>query len=202
MMESKENKEVAVADSAGNAKRTKILIAVLSALVVLAGVAITVLLMRDNTQVIIHEVPQEITREIHREVHQEIVTEGRGTVVTPENVEEILANRDRPVEDGHYRTIMNVDWIFPNSSEPSVNAFVENSTSNSRTVYFDLVLAETNELVYSSPFIPVGSRLEKFTLDAFVPAGVHSGIVTYHLVDDDYREITSVSVGVTLQIME
>ena len=105
------------------------------------------------------------------------------------------------MEDGYYETRMNVEWKFPNSKTESTNAYVENSPNNKRTVYFDLTLADTNELIYSSPFIPVGVRLEKFKLDAEVPAGEYTGIVTYHLVDDDYRELTTVSVSVTLRIL-
>jgi hypothetical protein len=125
---------------------------------------------------------------------------GRGVVATPDNVEELLEKANQPVEDGYYATRMNVDWVFPSSNEPSSNAYVENSPNNKRTVYFDLVLAGTDELIYSSPFIPVGAKLEKFALDTQVPKGEHKGIVTYHLVDDAYQELTTVSVGVTLRI--
>jgi hypothetical protein len=125
---------------------------------------------------------------------------GRGVVATPENIEELREEANRPVEDGYYETRMNVEWKFPSSDAPSTNAYVENSTNNKRTVYFDLILSDTKDLIYSSPFIPVGAKLEKFTLDAQVPAGEHKGIVTYHLVDDEYRELTTVSVSVTLLI--
>ncbi|MDR2133382.1 MAG: hypothetical protein LBP30_08625 [Clostridiales Family XIII bacterium] len=36
-------------------------------------------------------------------------TGGRGTVVTPENVDEIREKIEEPVQDGYYRTRMNVD---------------------------------------------------------------------------------------------
>jgi hypothetical protein len=125
---------------------------------------------------------------------------GRGVVATPENIEELRAKAEEPVQDGYYETRMNVDWKFPNARAESTNAYVENSTNNKRTVYFDLTLADTNELIYSSPFIPVGAKLEKFKLDVVLPAGEYAGIVTYHLVDDEYRDLTTVSVGVNLQI--
>ena len=126
---------------------------------------------------------------------------GRGTVVAPEYVDRIRDEFDIPVKDGAYRTRMSVDWQFPSSDEPSTNAYVENAPTNTRTVYFDLILTETNELIYSSPFIPVGARIENFTLDARIPAGQHSGTVVYHLVDDDHQEISTVSVAVTLNIL-
>jgi len=127
---------------------------------------------------------------------------GRGIVAVKENVEELREKAKKPVEDGYYETRMNVEWKFPSSSEPSTNAYVENSTNNKRTVYFDLTLSDTNQLIYSSPFIPVGAKLEKFALDTRLPAGEYAGIVTYHLVDDDFQELTTVSVAVKLNIKE
>ena len=127
---------------------------------------------------------------------------GRGTVVMPENVDEIRDRLESPVQDGAYRTRMNVDWVFPSPGGPSTNAYVENAANNTRTVYFDLILADTGELIYSSPFIPVGAKLENFSLDAQIPAGKHSAVVIYHLVDEYHHELTTVSVNVTLHIAE
>jgi flagellar basal body-associated protein FliL len=124
----------------------------------------------------------------------------RGTVVTEENAEDMREQISQPVEDGSYRTRMNVEWNFGKSTEPSSNAYVENAETNRRTVYFDLTLEETGELLYSSPFIPVGEKLEKFPLDVELPVGEHKGIVKYHLVDDEGAEITTVSVKVTLNV--
>lgn len=128
-------------------------------------------------------------------------TGGRGTVVLPDNLDDLREKLDQPIEDGYYETRMNVDWVFPSSKEPSTTAYVENSVNNTRTVYFDLTLADTKELIYSSPFIPVGARIEGFTLDAEVPAGEYDGIVTYHLVDDDQQEVSTVSVSVKLRVL-
>jgi hypothetical protein len=128
-------------------------------------------------------------------------TGGRGTVVTPENIDEIREEIEEPVQDGYYRTRMNVDWDFPTSQTPSRNAYVENAPQNTRTVYFDVILEDTNESVYSSPFIPVGAKLEGFALDAELPKGDYAAIVVYHLVDDEHQEITTLSVSVNLHVM-
>lgn len=124
----------------------------------------------------------------------------RGTVVTSENANQIRDELSASVEDGYYRTRMNTTWRFNTSTTPSKNAYVANADTNTRTVYFDVNLSDTGELVYSSPFIPVGSELRGFALDAELDAGTYPAIVTYHLVDDDENEITTVSVAVTLQI--
>jgi hypothetical protein len=127
--------------------------------------------------------------------------DGRGIVITPENVDEMREQLQERVEDGYYASRMNVEWVFETWNSPSNNAFVENQLKNTRTVYFDLIVDDTDELVYSSPFIPVGAKLERFTLDRELPAGEHPATVTYHLVDDNYENITEVSVAVLLKIL-
>jgi hypothetical protein len=126
---------------------------------------------------------------------------GRGTVMPPDNMDDIIARMSEPVQDGYYITKMNVDWTFDTWNSPSQNAYVENSPDNLRTVYFDLILDETGELIYSSPFIPLGAKLENFALDSPVPAGEYSAVVTYHLVDDEFENLSSVSVAVLLRIL-
>lgn len=122
----------------------------------------------------------------------------RGVVATPENIEEILALMQEPIEDGYYEARMNVDWVFDTSRTPSSNAFVANAESNTRTVFFDVTLDETGEVVYSSPLIPVGAQLTGFSLDADIPGGVHPAVVIYHLVDDDENVLSTVSVAIRL----
>lgn len=161
-------------------------------LIVLAAVAIYLFLK--NPASATNEDPPQIT-------YAPEVSGGRGIVVTPDNVEEIREQLNQPIDDAYYTTTMNVEWIFPNSNEPSTNAYVENDVMNTRTVYFDLTLADTGQLVYSSPFIPVGAKIQNFKLDAQLSVGEYKGIVTYHLVDDEFLEITTVSVSVILKVL-
>ena len=124
----------------------------------------------------------------------------RGTVVSPDNVDEIREWLNTPPEDAYYTASMNVDWVFERWDIPSANAFVENVDDNTRTVYFDLFLDSNDELIYSSPYIPVGEKLANFSLDKMVPSGNHSATVIYHLVDEDGNELSHVSVAVRLII--
>ena len=127
-------------------------------------------------------------------------TSGRGTLATEDNVEDLIAEVESNT-DAAYTVSMNIDWNFEDGTSPSSNAFVENDVSNSRTVYFDLILADTSEVVYSSPYIPLGSTLTDFALDKDLDAGDYLAIVEYHLVDDDHKEVSTVSVTVTLHIL-
>jgi hypothetical protein len=135
-------------------------------------------------------------------IEREIVTTvpGRGMVVNEENASSIKEWAETPVQDASYRVRMNMEWNFPDCKTASDNAYVENAETNKRTVYFDVALADTNEIVYSSPFIPVTARLEGFKLDTDLAAGTYPAVVTYHLVDDDFQEITTVAMNITINV--
>lgn len=126
--------------------------------------------------------------------------DNRATIITEDNVDEVMAKMEEPIEDGYYTCEMNVDWNFTDSSQPSYNAYVANSDINTRTVYFDLALEEDNTVVFSSPYIPVGEKLDEIVLTEDLAAGDYPAVVTYHLVDDDHKELSRVSVTVTLHI--
>lgn len=143
-----------------------------------------------------------LTRLEERPAERALLPEARGVIVTPYNVDEIREWLETPVEDAHFTVSMNSDWVFERWNTPSINAHVENSTFNTRTVYFDLVLRETGELIFSSPFLPVGAVLDQVTLNTRLEPGIHPASVVYHLVDDDFNELTSVVVAVTLQILQ
>ena len=128
-------------------------------------------------------------------------TGGRGTVITEENLDEVRDEISRPIEDASYAAVMSVEWTFERWDIPSRDAHVENSTRNTRTVYFDVFLDGTNELIYSSPYIPVGAKLDGIALDTEVPAGSYTATVVYFLVDDDYEVLTDVSVMIWLNIL-
>ncbi len=122
---------------------------------------------------------------------------GRGTVVTEDNADDINLNQE-PVEDGMYETSMTIDWHFEGTK--SEDAYVANVENNTRTVYFDLNLAETGETIYSSPYIPVGSELSGLTLEKELDPGTYDTILIYHLVDDDNKELSTLSVALTIYV--
>lgn len=128
------------------------------------------------------------------------VTNGRGTIVTLDNKDEILADLNNKVSDGFYEIMMNVEWSFKNASTPSEDAYVANPTTNSNTVYFDVVVDSTGQTVYESPMIPVGYALQDIALKSDLAAGTYPCTLTYHLVDENSKDISTLAVGVTLNI--
>ena len=125
---------------------------------------------------------------------------GRGTILTPDNIEEVEDMLSQPVQDAQYTVSMTRNWVFDTALTPSRNASVDNLERNTRTVYFDVILDETGEMVYTSPYIPRGYTLDDFALDVELDPGEHRATVTFFLVDDDYEVVADVSVSVTLTI--
>ncbi|MCR5100416.1 MAG: hypothetical protein K6B41_03570 [Butyrivibrio sp.] len=123
----------------------------------------------------------------------------RATMVSePEDVAAFL-NSELPPE-AYYTASMNYDWHFQDSASASTDAYVENDSSNQFTVYFDLFLDSDSSLVYSSPYIPVGETLTGITLTESLDPGDYPATCTYHLVDENNEELSTVSVGLTLHI--
>lgn len=127
----------------------------------------------------------------------------RDVLVNSENVSEVESELAETGPDDSYTASMTVDWNFADGSAASSNAYVENPSENSRVVYFDLLLASTSETLFSSPYIPVGETLksDSIVLSRDLDAGDYPAIVVYHLVDDDFKETSTVSVAVDLHIL-
>lgn len=127
----------------------------------------------------------------------------RNVVVNEDNVEEIIEqmqDSDR-VADGYYEMTMNSTWYFENGTAASENAYVENTVTNTNAVYFDIMRSDTEETIFESPVIPVGSHMEGITLDKALDAGTYDCVLIYHLLDDEYEnEISTVRVSLTIVI--
>ena len=126
------------------------------------------------------------------------------TVVTPDNVEEMISqlNDTDIVPIGSYETIMNTDWTFADGTSASKDAYVKNAETNRNTVYFTIALTdEPDKQIYESPLIPVGSYIENISLEgAIMEPGIYDAVLTYHLLDADNEEESTVSVSITITI--
>ena len=144
--------------------------------------------------------------------------ERRNVVVTEENAEEIAAQMAEAdyVEPGYYTVNMTREWHFSKGNEISDNARVDNLPENTNPVYLgsvddrpgdakrvclDVVLGgDETEPVYSSPIIPVGSYLEKISLDQPLGAGEYDCVAVYHLVDDEQNTISTLRIKIKLVV--
>lgn len=112
---------------------------------------------------------------------------------------------DQKASDVRFTTDMNMTWTFPSGSETSNNAVIGNSTSNLYECYFEVYLEdEERTLLYSSPVLPVGKRLDRLVLDQVLDPGIYDAVCTYHILDDEVedKELGTVSFRVSLVFME
>lgn len=174
------------------AKKSSPLMAVLVVGIVvvaaLLGVIVFLLLGRGNTQA-----PEPL---------REAVTEERAIVVNEDNVEEVMtALVEEPVLPGYYEVSMNFSWTFPDGESPSDNAYVENKTTNSNAVYFDVVLAEDESVtLFESPILPLGTHIEEVKLARDLDAGRYPCVIIYHLVDEQQRTISTLRMNMEIVV--
>lgn len=124
----------------------------------------------------------------------------RNVLVTPENVESVLEEAEKAEMAGYYTVTMNPVWHFATGSSASYDAVVINAEENTNDVYFDVVLEEDeSHILYSSPVIPLGGKLENFELNEVLDKGIYNCVVIYHLVDEEQNTLSTLRV--TLQII-
>lgn len=124
-------------------------------------------------------------------------------VVTEDNVDEIIAQLDdserTPI--GSYEVVMNTKWTFEDTNSSSSNAYVENSVNNQNTVYFTITPEnDTDNIVFTSPNIPVGGKLRNIKLEKPLKKGTHNMLLKYHLLDETEKETSFVTVKVKVTI--
>lgn len=126
---------------------------------------------------------------------------------TERNVSEglVVGEKDDKAANATFTTDMNMIWTFPSGSAVSTNAQIGNSVSNSYECYFEVYLDnEEQTLLYSSPVLPVGKKLEKLELNQVLPDGAHDAVCTYHILDDEDpdKELGAVSFAVSLMVVK
>ncbi|MBR0280289.1 MAG: hypothetical protein IJQ81_01705 [Oscillibacter sp.] len=170
-----------------NAASLPVIIGGAALVVALVGVTVALVIVLNRPAQVITQAPEP---------------QQRAVLVNEDNVEEIAEElvESEPVEMGYYEVNMNMTWNFPDGDSPSTNAYVANVTGNTHDVYFDLLLADTDETIYASPIIPRGGQLSGFKLDTNPGVGSHNCICSYHLVDENQVPVREVNIAVTVVV--
>lgn len=126
----------------------------------------------------------------------------REVVVNEKNIKQAVEQLDNDgnVVPGNYEVTMNATWKFADGKAASSNAYVKNAENNTNAVYFDVILSDTNETIYKSPILPLGSYIDGFKLDKELSKGEYEAIVVYHLIDDDQKTISTVNMKIKIII--
>lgn len=139
----------------------------------------------------------------------EKVEEKRQVLVTEDNVEGMVQDLVEQQELGgeaplDFTVKMYFTWHFKNGEEASYDSYVENVDYNPNDAFFDIVLAEDeSQVLYSSPIIPRGGKLDGIKLNRNLDAGTYDTVCIYNLVDENQTPINrQVRVVLTLVVEE
>ena len=124
----------------------------------------------------------------------------RNVVVNKDNVEELIEqlSEEEKVAPGSYEAIMSTTWHFYDGV--SNDAYVENSEANTNDVFFDIYLADTEEKIYESPVLPIGSFLKDIKLDKELSKGSHECVIVYSLIDEEQNVLSDVRIAMEIVI--
>lgn len=172
----------------GNGKKILIIIAFL---VLLAALIVCIVLLVSEPGGEQAQIPEESIGAVALE---------RG-FVEEDSADEMMEAMSEKVEEGMFECMMTATWTFEDADSVSPNAYVANVESNRYTFYFDVCLEDTDEVIYSSPMLPVGTELNEIKLEKELPAGDYNAVVMYTLVDENYEEVSSVGFAIVIHIL-
>ncbi len=126
------------------------------------------------------------------------------TVVDEESAANVMDQMRQEVEEGMFVCNMSMKWTFENGSAESQDAYVSNSENNTHPIYFDVYLDGSDEPIYSSPVLPVGTEITNFKLDKVLEAGDYEATVIYTLLKDveSQEELSRAGFVIKLTVLE
>ena len=115
----------------------------------------------------------------------ENVTEGG---LEHKSQEEIQAELNKQVAEGMINISMNLTPVF-DDGESEGNLLIINEDINRYPQVVEIYLKDTDELIYKSGAIPVGSKIESDTLDVDLDAGEYDCTAYFNAVNPDTGEL-------------
>lgn len=122
-------------------------------------------------------------------------------VIDEDNLSEIQGDIKDKVAKGMFETHMNTTWKFPDGKHASSNAVMGNAASNNYPFWFEVILKDTDEVVFTSSLLPVGTNIKKIVLDQDLDKGEYDAVVKIHMVDENNEPVEgNAGVNITLVI--
>lgn len=120
--------------------------------------------------------------------------------VDESNKDKVMEDMGNKVAEGMFECKMTTSWVFEDGKSESPNAYVANVESNLHTIYFDVYDTATDERLYSSPMLPVGTELNNIKLEKELQKGEYDAVVQYTLVGEDNEEVSTVGFNITISV--
>ena len=112
-------------------------------------------------------------------VYDDSAIEGGWDNLSPEEIAEKLNEK---VAEGMINISMNTAPYFENGASEG-NVMIVNESINNYPQKVQIVRNDTGEQIYESNAIPVGSKIERATLDVTLPAGTYECTAYFHNLD-------------------
>ena len=112
-------------------------------------------------------------------VYDSSAVEGGWDNLSPEEIAEKLNEK---VAEGMINISMNTAPYFENGKAEG-NVMIVNEAINNYPQQVEFIRNDTQEVIYQSKAIPVGSKIERAALDAELPAGTYECTAMFHNLD-------------------
>ena len=112
-------------------------------------------------------------------VYDSSAVEGGWDNLSPEEIAEKLNEK---VADGMINISMNTAPYFENGKAEG-NVMIVNESINNYPQQVEFIRNDTQEVIYQSKAIPVGSKIEHAALDVELPAGTYECTAMFHNLD-------------------
>ena len=118
-------------------------------------------------------------------VYDSSAVEGGWDNLSPEEIAEKLNEK---VAEGMINISMNTAPYFENGKAEG-NVMIVNESINNYPQQVEFIRNDTQEVIYQSKAIPVGSKIERAALDVELPAGTYECTAMFHNLDPDTGDI-------------
>ena len=118
-------------------------------------------------------------------VYDSSATEGGWDNLSPEEIE---ARLNEKVAEGMINISMNTAPYFENGTAEG-NVMIVNEAINNYPQQVEFIRNDTQEVIYQSKAIPVGSKIERAALDVELPAGTYECTAMFHNLDPETGDI-------------
>lgn len=174
--------------------RTVIIVAAIFAVVVIALTGIIIYLLNRGNVNANADAGTDTPRKVASSVR---------TVLDEDSAKNVMDQMREEVREGMFECQMSMTWTFADGKAASKDAYIANSTNNTHPICFDVYMQDTEELLYSSPVLPVGTDIRNIKLDKELAAGKYQATVMYKLLSDvdSQEEISSAGFVVTINVL-
>lgn len=115
----------------------------------------------------------------------------------PETLQKLVDEMVSKAKEGTMTLEMQVDAV--SSDGLTFSCYLANALENNYDMFMTLYLDETQEEIYRSGLIPLGGRIESFTLETALEKGNHVCTLVFNQVEADMQTIhAQVNVGLNL----